>query len=178
MHAMVRSLVDWVRAVDNSEGHSGATNAAVVLSQALESRRRAIQEVNAEVVVGPLPAVQMQASHLQRIWEHLLDDALRYRRAERPRIEIFANRGNSGWKFAIQDNGVGVAAVAYERIFGVFKRLNRTDEPGMGMGLAISRRIVQHYGGRIWVESQPGEGSKFFFTIPDADRRPAPAKVK
>ncbi len=177
MHAMVRSLVDWVRAVDNMETPNEATETAAVLNQALNRYLPMLEETNGSIAIGPLPVVHMQASHLLRIWELLLDNALQYRGARAPQIKISADRGNSGWRFAMQDSGIGIPPVAYERIFGVFKRLNRTDESGMGMGLAICRRIVQHYGGRIWVESQPGRGSKFYFSIPDADGPPALKKI-
>jgi len=178
MHSMVRSLVDWVTVVDNLDGHGDVTDTAAVLNQALESRRSRIEEAEAVIAAGPLPAIHIPAAHLLRLWEHLLDNALRYRGLLPLRIDISADRVNSGWRFAMQDSGIGIPSVAYERIFGVFKRLDRTDEHGMGMGLAICRRIVQHYGGRIWVESHAGEGSKFYFTIPDPDRRPVARKAK
>ncbi len=177
MHAMVRSLVDWVTAVDNSEGHSSVADTGAVLKQALESRHDSIEEAKAVIAASSLPAIHVQASHLQRVWEHLLDNALLYRDSRPPQIQISADRVNFGWRFAVQDSGIGIPVVAYERIFGVFKRLDRSDDHRMGMGLAICRRIVQHYGGRIWVESHVGEGSKFYFTIPDPDRRPVSKKA-
>jgi signal transduction histidine kinase len=167
MYAMIRSLVDWVRALDTLDGQSSATDTGAVLNRVLERYQPFIQNAGAIIMVDSLPTVHVPESHLRRVWEHLLDNALRYRGPDAPCIVISANRMRAGWKFSIEDNGIGIPASAYERIFGVFKSLNRTDESRMGMGLAICRRIVHHYGGRIWVESQPGRGSIFYFTIPD-----------
>jgi signal transduction histidine kinase len=170
MYAMVRSLVDWVRAPDNLQERSSTADTAAVLHQVLETYRSTIEQTGAIITVDWLPCVDVPPAHLSQIWERLIDNALRYRGPDPPRIIIGANRTRAEWKFSVQDNGIGIPASAYERIFGVFKSLNRTDESRMGMGLAICRRIVHHYGGRIWVESQPGLGSIFYFTIPDDSR--------
>lgn len=176
MHAMVRSLVDWVRALDTLKGQSDRADTAAVLNQVLEDYRGAVQQAGATVTVGLLPSVNIPAAHISKLWEHLLDNALRYRRSDDPRIAIFANRINGGWKFSVEDNGIGISSSAFERIFGAFKSLNRTDQSRMGMGLAICRRIVHHYGGRIWVESEPGRGSTFYFTVLDGPGEPAPSR--
>jgi light-regulated signal transduction histidine kinase (bacteriophytochrome) len=173
MYAMVRSLVDWVRALDTPEGQSNSADGSAILNHVLENYCGIIQQTGATIKVGPLPSLGVPPAHISQIWEHLLDNALRYRGPDAPRIAISANRMRAAWRFSIEDNGIGIPASAYERIFGVFKRLNRTDESRMGMGLAICRRIVHHYGGRIWVESQQGRGSTFYFTIPDNNFRRA-----
>ena len=173
MYAMVRSLVDWVRALDTPEGQSNSADGSAILNHVLENYCGIIQQTGATIEVGPLPLLGVPPAHISQSWEHLLDNALRYRGPDAPRIAISANRMRAAWRFSIEDNGIGIPASAYERIFGVFKRLNRTDESRMGMGLAICRRIVHHYGGRIWVESQQGRGSTFYFTIPDNNFRRA-----
>lgn len=171
MHSMVRSLVEWVRAADEIEGQGNCTDSAAVLNQALATRRKQIVDNNVSVTVHALPTISMQASHLLRIWEHLLDNALRYAKESTPRIDISAERRGHVWTFAVRDNGPGIPPAASERIFGVFKTLDRTNGTGMGMGLALCRRIIQHHGGRIWVESQPGRGATFYFSVPDTDGR-------
>lgn len=181
MYAMVRSLVDWVRAIDILDPHNNVADTAAILNRVLETYQNLIQRTGAVISVGTLPTVRVPESHLMRLWEHLVDNALRYRGPDTPCIAISANRMSTGWRFSIEDNGIGIATSAYERIFGVFKSLNRTDESRTGMGLAICRRIVHHYGGRIWVDSQLGRGSIFYFTIPDAAgshilNRPADAR--
>ncbi len=168
MYAMVRSLVNWVRALDILEGQTPRSDTAAILNQVLECNRNFIKQTGAVVTANSLPSVDVVPAHIFQIWHHLLDNALRYRRADTMlRIVISANRTGTGWRFSVEDNGIGIPASAYERIFGVFKSLNRTDESRMGMGLAICRRVVHHYGGRIWVESRQNQGSIFYFTIPD-----------
>jgi light-regulated signal transduction histidine kinase (bacteriophytochrome) len=119
------------------------------------------------VTHDPLPEVWMGATHLQQLLQNLISNALKYRNQDLPRIHISAVNLGAAWRFSVKDNGIGIDAKYKEVIFGVFKRLHRDQKyTGTGIGLAICQRVVERYGGRIWVESEPGRGSTFFFTVP------------
>ena len=170
MHRMVRGLLEWVRAVEDSAQVDATVDSAAVLKKVIESRRAEMKRTRTEIEIGRLPVVRMQEQHLLSIWTHLLDNALTYQSEEAPRIAVAAERVEGAWKFSMQDNGIGIPAPLRGRIFDVFKRLNSTRESGIGMGLAICRRVVDSYSGRIWVDSKDGDGSTFYFTIPDFKR--------
>ena len=109
----------------------------------------------------------MGEAHLQQVLQNLIANALKYRDRNPPRVHISAVRHSADWCFSVTDNGIGIDPQYKDKIFGVFKRLH-TDRNygGTGIGLAICKRVVERYGGRIWVESQPGKGATFFFTVP------------
>ena len=112
----------------------------------------------------------MYEFQLQQVFQNLIGNAIRYRSSEPPQIHIAATRDGATWLFSVKDNGIGIAEEFKKQIFGIFKRLHtRTDYPGTGMGLAICQRIIERIGGRIWVESEPGQGSTFFFTVPSSE---------
>lgn len=137
----------------------------VVLAHALSSLAEAIRENNATVTYDPLPEVQMGETHLHQVLQNLIINSLKYRSEESPRIHISAVDLVTAWRFSVKDNGIGIDPAYKERIFGLFKRLHR-DHQGTGIGLAICQRVIERYGGRIWVESQVGKGATFYFTIP------------
>jgi len=120
---------------------------------------------------GALPAVLGDETQLELLFQNLLDNALKFHAADPPRVRIDCEEEEGSWHVRIQDNGAGIPAQDDERIFALFQRLHTANEaPGTGIGLALCRRVVAHHGGRIWVESRPGEGSTFHFTLA---RRPA-----
>src|SRR5262249_21395241 len=124
-------------------------------------------EAGAAVTRGPLPVVLADPSQLGQLAQNLLANAVKFRGAAAPRVHVAAERHGDLWRFAVRDNGIGIAAGHVERIFGVFERLHPAAEyPGTGIGLAICKRIVERHGGRIWAESEPGRGSVFCFTVP------------
>jgi light-regulated signal transduction histidine kinase (bacteriophytochrome) len=142
-------------------------DSSAVLDKALASLRPAILDSAAVITRGPLPKVRLQEFRLEQLFQNLISNALRYRRGLHPEIKVSAEPDGSGWRFAIQDDGIGVDPRYKEQIFDLFKRLHSvTEYPGSGMGLAICKRIVERAGGRIWVESEHGRGSTFYFTIP------------
>jgi light-regulated signal transduction histidine kinase (bacteriophytochrome) len=109
----------------------------------------------------------MPRVHLQQLLQNLLSNAIKYRSKSPPRVHIHAARQGSEWLFSVRDNGIGIDPKYASQIFGVFKRLHNSDQyPGTGIGLAICQKIVERYGGRIWVESQLGHGATFFLTLP------------
>jgi light-regulated signal transduction histidine kinase (bacteriophytochrome) len=142
-------------------------DASGVLKHTLSSLAEAIRESGAEVTFDALPAVYMGETHLHQILQNLIANALRYRGRNPPRIHISAARESAEWCFAVTDNGIGIEPQYKDKIFGIFKRLHHDRTlGGTGIGLAICKRVVERYGGRIWVESEPGKGSTFFFTVP------------
>ena len=144
-------------------------HAEPALGEALEDLQIAISECNAEVNSGPLPWVVADPVHVRQLFQNLIGNALKYRqRNSRPRITISAQRVGASWIFAVKDNGIGIAPVHHEKIFVPFKRLHGSEIAGAGIGLATCKRIVERYGGRIWVESQVGEGATFCFSLPAA----------
>jgi PAS domain S-box-containing protein len=127
-----------------------------------------IRAAGAAVDCGPLPLVAAHSTRVRQLLQNLIANALKYRRPGiPPEIHISAERQGAVWRFAVRDNGVGIEPAYHARIFGVFKRLHGREVPGTGIGLAICKRIVELYGGRIWVESEgPGQGCTFYFTLP------------
>jgi light-regulated signal transduction histidine kinase (bacteriophytochrome) len=129
-----------------------------------------IREAGATVTVEDLPTVMADGAQLAQVFTNLIGNALKYRRPDvPPEVRISAERRGKFWRLAVQDNGIGIEAEYFERIFVIFQRLHTREEyEGTGIGLAVVRRIVERHGGRIGVESTPGEGSTFFFTLPAA----------
>lgn len=163
---LIDDLLAYTRA-GAVEGPLGTINASSVLQQTLASLAEAIRESNAIVTADALPEVYVGEAHLQQVFQNLIGNALKYRNVDPPRIHIHATNQGAAWRFAVQDNGIGIDPQYKENIFGVFKRLHRDQKyGGTGIGLAICQRVVERYGGRIWVDSAPGEGATFYFTLP------------
>ncbi len=127
-------------------------------------------ETGGEVTVGPMPRVLADATQLEQVFANLIGNAIKYRRPEAPpQIRVSAERRDGWWEFAVADNGIGIESEYFDRIFEMFRRLHTHDQyEGTGIGLAVVKRIVERHGGTIRVESTPGEGSTFFFTLPAA----------
>ncbi|KFE71174.1 PAS domain-containing protein [Hyalangium minutum] len=139
-----------------------------VVQRAVENLRKVMEEVGGEVRVGELPAVLGDETQLIQLFQNLVANALKFHGKAPPRVEVAAEaHGRDGWRFTVKDNGLGIDAQYFERIFIIFQRLHGREEyPGTGIGLAICKKIVERHGGRIGVESRPGEGSTFWFTLP------------
>jgi len=143
------------------------TGCEAVLDRALTNRRARIEESGAVITHEILPNAMVDASQLVQLFEKLIGNAIKYRNGEPPHIHISAEQKGNEWIFSVRDNGIGIASEYYKRIFVIFQRLHsRKEYPGNGIGLAICERIVERHGGRIWVESEPGKNSTFYFTIP------------
>lgn len=167
MEMLVRDLLSYTRAscVDEEDEIVDANEA---LNAALANLSGAITETEASITADSLPAVSVHALHLQQLFQNIIGNAIKYRSPYRsPAVHVAARKQNGFWEFAITDNGIGIDPQYKEKIFGLFKRLHTADQySGTGIGLALCRRIVDRYGGRIWVDSEPGQGSKFRFTVP------------
>ena len=138
----------------------------LVFQKVLQNCQTAIEETEATLTSDHLPVVRGRQAHFVQLFQNLLGNAIKYRGELSPRVHLSAENRNGEWLFAVSDNGMGIEQQYHQQIFGVFKRLHGKAIPGTGIGLAICQRVVERYGGRIWVESELGRGSTFYFTLP------------
>jgi PAS domain S-box-containing protein len=139
------------------------------LADALVALQTVIRETGAMIVQRDLPVVRGDRGQLMQLFQNLIGNAIKFRRAdEPPRIAVSTTHANGEWVIAVRDNGIGIEARYFERVFTIFQRLHAQHEyPGTGIGLPLCKRIVNRHGGRIWLESEPGAGTTFYFTLPD-----------
>lgn len=171
MQEMIANLLDYSR-LRHDDGESERVDSRVPLDEALADLGAAMDESGAVVeVIGTMPMVSVRRVELARIFLNLVSNAIKYRRGDViARIRISARRDGLNWVFSVADNGIGMEPASLDRIFTLFQRLHsRQTYEGTGIGLAICRKLVQHNGGRIWAESEPGRGSTFHFSLPAAD---------
>jgi PAS domain S-box-containing protein len=144
-----------------------------VVDQIIADLSAAIADSRARVLRGDLPTIQADATQLRQLFQNLIANALKFNRpGVAPDVHVSARPEDGSWVFAVRDNGIGIEAQYADRIFALFQRLHtRTEYPGTGIGLAICKRIVERHGGRIWLESEPGDGTTFWFTLPDGPRK-------
>ena len=166
MQKLIKDLLAYTQAVDDPDCGGRTCDAEQVLKAVVQNLRAVVELADAEVTNDPLPEVGVVGAHLTQLLQNLVSNAIKYRGGRRPHVHISAQRENSEWLFIVEDNGEGIPREHYRRIFQVFKRLHGRDIPGTGIGLAICERVVTHYGGRICVDSVPGKGTKFSFTVP------------
>jgi two-component system sensor histidine kinase/response regulator len=167
MQALINDLLAYSR-IGTKARPFEPTDCNAVVKTALAQLRIAIDESGAEVAVGALPTVPGDATQLLQLFQNLIGNAIKFRGGGRPpKVDVSAEPHADGWCFAVRDNGIGIAPEYFERVFVLFQRLHgRTEYAGTGIGLAICKKIVERHGGRIWVESTPGEGAVFRFTTP------------
>jgi len=166
MQQLIQDLLAFSR-LAQGEAERKPVEAGAALEQALNSCQQALHEAGAEVKVEALPRVLAQEGPLVLVFQNLISNAVKYRKPQvAPRIQIRVRPAEGEAIFSVQDNGVGFDPVYAKTVFGLFKRLHGREYPGTGMGLAICQRIVERYGGQIWVDSAPGEGSTFYFRLP------------
>jgi signal transduction histidine kinase len=176
MHELVVGVLEYSRLAGSAKSRYERVETAGVLSEVLENLRGIIEQTQAEVKHGVMPAVLGNKVQLVQLFQNLLSNAVKYSKdGVHPVVEISARRENGLWRFCVADNGIGIDAKYHSQIFGIFKQLHRGERGGAGVGLAISKRIVEQHGGSIAVESEPGKGSRFYFTLQAAGANQASA---
>ncbi len=167
MQKLIETLLAYAR-----EGEKSARREAVPVSKTVETvlanLKSEIEKTEAEIIAEALPVVEADPVQLLQLLQNLIGNALKYRSEARPRITIGAKKQQRQWLFSVEDNGIGISAEQRESIFAPLKRLHGPEIEGTGIGLAICKKIVERAGGRIWVESQIGQGSTFYFTLPES----------
>lgn len=139
-----------------------------LLDRTVDNLGVAISEAGAVITHGPLPTVYGDDAQLLQVFQNLIQNGIKFRKDEPPKIHISAVKNKNNWVFSVRDNGIGIESKHLERIFVIFQRLHkRSQYEGTGMGLAIVKKVVERHQGRVWVESEPGKGTTFYFTIPD-----------
>jgi len=165
MKILILDLLEYSR-VGSGKGSFAPVDMDGVMNEVGEVFREKIIASRAEVIIGALPDVVGDRVQLVQLMQNLVGNALKYHGENPPVIRVQGKAIAGGWQFCVQDNGIGIDPMFFEKIFIIFQRLhNKSNYSGTGIGLAICKKIVERHGGRIWVESTPGEGSKFFFTI-------------
>ena len=167
METLLEDLLAYAQATSIPDEIPDAIRARDPLDAALENLAASIRDSHAQIEIGEMPMVRIRPGHLQQLFQNLIGNAIKYKNAGPPHVRVAARTADGRSVFSVEDNGIGIAEEYKETIFGIFKRLHTNQAySGTGMGLAICQRVVERYRGRIWVESQPGRGSTFFFTIP------------
>ena len=171
MQTMIEDLLTFSR-LGRGGLNAKSTDCHQVVEKALHNLAGAVEESGAVVGYEGLPVVIADAGLLLQLFQNLLGNAIKFRRSEPPSIQVRAEEEGTEWVFAVSDNGIGISPEFAETIFVIFRRLHtRQEYPGNGLGLAICKKVVEQHGGRIWLESEPGQGSTFKFTLP---KRQAP----
>ena len=177
IEALLKALLAYWEVSEREQSSFATIDCGAVLAKTLSNLQAAIAESGAIVTSDPLPTVVAEEVMLIQVFQNLISNSIKYRGEETPRIHVSAERDGEGWRFAVRDNGIGIDPQDTERVFGMFKRLHGSEMPGTGIGLAICKKIVERQGGRIWVESEPGRGATFKFTIPPRGAR-SPTSVQ
>ena len=166
LNSLVSSLLVHSR-VDTKLPSFEAVDCSELLAGILADCETLIRESDAVVTHDRLPTVKADRVQLSQLLQNLIGNAIKYRGDRPPAVHIGAEHGDGQWLFSVRDNGIGIEPQHFDQIFAMFARLHSDARyPGTGLGLATCKRIVEHHGGKIWIESQPGEGSVFYFTIP------------
>lgn len=166
MQAMINGLLEYSR-LSRTPPSSTVTDVNEVCRRAIENLKGSIEECGAIITRDELPRIRAGPTELERLFQNLIGNAIKFRGSQAPRIHVSVEREYDSWRFSVRDNGIGIRVEDRERIFGMFRRLNSGDAyPGNGIGLAIAKRIVERHGGRIWLDTAPGQGSTFQFTLP------------
>jgi len=166
MQALINDLLAYSRVGTKAKPFE-ATDCGLVVNTVVRNLRMAIEDSGAKITIDSLPKVIGDATQLTQLFQNLIANAIKFRGEHPPEIQIKVEPEDDFWRFSVQDNGIGISSEYFDRIFVLFQRLhNREAYPGTGIGLAICKKIVEHHGGRIWIESIPEQGSTFYFTFP------------
>jgi signal transduction histidine kinase len=166
MSELVKHLLYYSR-VSTRKPSMTSTDCEEVFQECLANLRLALTESGASVTHDPLPVVNADALQFGQMFQNLIGNAIKFRGEKPPSIHVSAEEEAANWHFSVRDDGIGIEPQYFNQIFVIFQRLHgRTEYPGSGVGLALCKRIMEHHGGRIWVESEAGAGATFHFTIP------------
>ena len=166
MNQLIHDLLAYSR-VGTHGKELVVTECDQALEDALSNLTVAIEESKAEITRDALPPVIGDEVQLTQLFQNLIGNAVKFRGAATPKVHVGVQRKGREWEFTVRDNGIGIAEQDFQRIFVVFQRLHSREKyPGTGIGLSVCKKIVERHGGRIWVESKPGKGTTFHFTIP------------
>ena len=168
MEMLLKDLLTYSQTGPSAEGPAETVDFKAVIDKVLLNLQASMEQSGAAITWDQLPAVHAHEIRLVQLLQNLVSNAIKYRSEDPPRIHISAEWREREWALSVRDNGVGIPPEYAQQIFKIFKRLHGQDYPGTGIGLAICQRIVETYGGRIWVESGDGKGSCFYFTLPPA----------
>ncbi|MGC9972420.1 MAG: ATP-binding protein [Bryobacteraceae bacterium] len=168
MQSLLSGVVDYWAAATGDRQPS-RTDMEAVLRLALLGAGKQVRDASAIVTHDPLPAVMGDFETLAKLLGQLIGNAIKFRGTLPPRVHISCRREDLEWVFWVEDNGLGIDPAFRDRVFGVFRRLHGKEYPGNGLGLALCKKAIEWHGGRIWMESTPGEGSTVYFTLPPAD---------
>jgi signal transduction histidine kinase len=170
MEDLVTDLLTYAQ-IDREAKPAGALDARKAVANAIDALKLLVEKEQAEIIVDPLPVVLADEAQVSQVFQNLISNSLKYRSAERPVIHIWAVPGSSSreWRFFVKDNGTGFDMQFRPRLFHMFQRLE-SRQPGTGIGLALCKKIIQHHGGRIDIESRVGLGTTVFFTLPATNR--------
>jgi PAS domain S-box-containing protein len=172
MDRMIKDLLD-LTCLESDRIELVPTELSTARDDALSNLSAIIQDNEAVITSDPLPTVPGSLSLLTRLFQNLIGNALKFRREDTPRIHVTAGRSADAWQISVRDNGIGINPEHHEKIFAPLHRLHAESVfPGTGIGLTACRSIVERFGGRIWVESERGRGSTFYFTVPDQPPEP------
>jgi light-regulated signal transduction histidine kinase (bacteriophytochrome) len=172
---MINSLLEYSR-IESRGGQFAPMAAREALDRALINLHIAIGETKASITTDDLPKVFADVVQLTQLFQNLIANAIKFRGSEAPKIHISATPKDGKWVFKVEDNGIGLDSQYGEKIFNIFQRLHGAEFPGTGIGLALCKRIIERHGGKIWVESEIGKGSSFYFTIPMVIQMPKSGK--
>ncbi|MBT9314792.1 sensor histidine kinase [Leptothoe spongobia] len=174
MKAMIDGILELSRISRKTQPTNSPTNLDQALATALKNLELIRLETQASITHTALPTLYVDQNHIVQLLQNLISNAIKFRGVELPRIHVSAKQQAHNWLFTIQDNGIGIPQSQQERIFKLFKRLHsRQEYQGHGIGLAICKKIVEHYQGDIWLTSVPGQGAVFYFTLADIDQNKA-----
>jgi light-regulated signal transduction histidine kinase (bacteriophytochrome) len=169
MRSLIDGLLSYSRVGRRTEKFE-PVDLKELLDELLRDLQPAIRDAAAKVEIGPMPIVCGSRVLLGQLFQNLISNALKFKTNRAPIVAVHCDERDGDWEFAVADNGIGIESRHFDRVFQVFQRLHSRDQfPGTGIGLAICRKIVEQYRGKIWIESTPGEGTTFRFTLPKVE---------
>ena len=171
MNILIKDLLAYSRITTHAQA-PGLHDLEDILKDALYNLQEAIKESDAVITYDEMPTLKVDRTQFLQLFQNFISNAIKFRRKVPPKIHIGVREGNVAWLFSIKDNGIGIESKYFDRLYNIFYRLHTKEEyPGTGIGLPICKKIIQRYGGKIWVESEVGKGTTFYFTIPKKKKK-------